>query len=335
MTKIPHDFDESGLTDRYLADELSVEDNRVLQEKFSQNPTLKEDLDHLRLLVSHPGRPPATYNASSRIQEIVSASESVSRKSNSALWVSRSSFWRNAMIAVAVTLVVVASMIIDPLAFRAADKSSVTLITTGKGERSTVKLPDGTTVTLNVESQLNIPVDFQSSRIINLDGEAFFHVTLSSNQPFQVRTGDITTTVLGTEFAVRSYSAEEVRVSVQSGKVSVAGVVLDANSMANIYGQDSVTVLRNANIAQQLSFVSGNLSIDYTPLRQASADLSRWYNIDIVFADSAVAELLFSADLPIGSVTDLVEILNLTLPVKTTLSGRVLTIASSPRGNTQ
>lgn len=328
MPDFKHDPLAHDQIDRYLADELSTSEIGVFLSALDHQPEVREQIRRLRAAVKSSDPSPPPYDADSLVRDIVSTACVVPQQPVASSMSGRS-IWRTTAISFAVAAAFIAAVVIGPFDISKTDESTVTLITTVKGERSTIKLPDGTTVDLNVESQLKVPEDFLSNRTVELKGEAYFNVTHSAKHHFEIITGDVTTKVLGTEFAIRSYPSEEVRVSVQSGKVSVAGVVLEANSIARIYNRDSVNVLRNVDLDNSFSFISGSLSIDYKPLKNAAMDLSRWYNIDIQFADSAAEQLHFSANLANGSVTDLIEILEFTLPVKATLSGKKLTIAFS------
>ena len=86
-----------------------------------------------------------------------------------------------------------------------------------------VKLPDGSTVILNEESELRYATSFgENIREVFLSGEAFFDIVHNPDIPFMVRTGSINTRVLGTAFNVEAWPGEsDIRVTVARGKVSV------------------------------------------------------------------------------------------------------------------
>jgi len=85
-----------------------------------------------------------------------------------------------------------------------------TRIVAGKGIRKKLRLPDGTLVWLNAESQLSYSSNFNKRKIrrVYLTGEAFFDVSHRSNRPFIVRTDKISVKVLGTAFNVQAYPRE-------------------------------------------------------------------------------------------------------------------------------
>jgi ferric-dicitrate binding protein FerR (iron transport regulator) len=90
-------------------------------------------------------------------------------------------------------------------------------------EQKTVTLADGSVVTLNSGSVLQVSPDFgEDSRKVSLTGEAYFEVAKDTARPFIVSTGVISTRVLGTAFNVQAYGNEEdLTVTVAEGKVSV------------------------------------------------------------------------------------------------------------------
>ncbi|MDR6197478.1 FecR domain-containing protein [Siphonobacter sp. SORGH_AS_0500] len=91
------------------------------------------------------------------------------------------------------------------------------------GKKTRLTLSDGSTVILNAASTIHYPKTFHSNvREIRLEGEAFFSVAHDSTKPFIVQTGELSTSVLGTEFNVSAYSpANQVTVSLHRGKVQV------------------------------------------------------------------------------------------------------------------
>jgi len=91
---------------------------------------------------------------------------------------------------------------------------------TGVGQQATVKLPDGSVVTLNTDSVLRTRAD-KDKRLLFLDrGQAFFKVAHDAKHPFVVAAGGRTVTALGTEFDVR-VGPRDFRVTLVQGKVRV------------------------------------------------------------------------------------------------------------------
>lgn len=88
------------------------------------------------------------------------------------------------------------------------------------GQKTVVRLSDGTKITLNGGSTLEYPIAFQDSvRLVRLSGEAFFEVARDTTKPFVINADRTSIRVLGTSFNLKAYENEENRVSVLSGKV--------------------------------------------------------------------------------------------------------------------
>ncbi|GAB3986127.1 FecR domain-containing protein [Spirosoma daeguense] len=99
------------------------------------------------------------------------------------------------------------------------------------GQKVQVKLPDGTQVWLNAQSRLRYATTFGNTdqRIVELEGEAYFDVAHDKQHPFIVRSGTISTRVLGTQFNVRAYADDpDIEVAVLSGKVRVSDAQRDS-----------------------------------------------------------------------------------------------------------
>ena len=73
------------------------------------------------------------------------------------------------------------------------------------GSRVSFNLPDGTRGWLNSGSTLKYALNFEESRKVELEGEAYFDVTPDKSHPFYVRTPEVQIRVLGTTFNLRAY----------------------------------------------------------------------------------------------------------------------------------
>ena len=79
------------------------------------------------------------------------------------------------------------------------------------GERKNIQLPDGTDVTLNAGSKIEINESFGvSTRDVYLEGEAFFDVKHNAKLPFIVHTPAMDVKALGTAFNVKAYLNEKI-----------------------------------------------------------------------------------------------------------------------------
>lgn len=175
---------------------------------------------------------------------------------------------------------------------------SSNVYTTRVGAIETVSLPDGSRLTLNTDSRLSTDMDANGRRLRLRQGEAFFEVAKDPLRPFVVEAGDKRIVAVGTAFSVRR-SGSEVRVVVSEGSVRVETAgraaevlqapLLDAGMIASTQG-DAVLVqtLSPVEIAQNLSWRTGQLVFRDTPMAEAVAEFNRYNTRKLVIEDPAV-----------------------------------------------
>ncbi|MFI5250445.1 MAG: FecR family protein, partial [Gemmatimonadales bacterium] len=89
---------------------------------------------------------------------------------------------------------------------------------TGRGQRLTVALLDGTRVTLAPDSRLTAPAGFgRTTREVTLDGKAYFDVVHDSLHPFTVIAAGERIRDIGTQFVVDAYTHDQTPGGAPSG----------------------------------------------------------------------------------------------------------------------
>lgn len=102
--------------------------------------------------------------------------------------------------------------------FLAVREVSTAKIATGYGETVTAALPDGSAITVNSSSRVEVDIDPGKREVRLASGEAIFDVAKDSDRPFTVVAGEHVVQAIGTVFSVR-YDSGEVNVSVLEGSV--------------------------------------------------------------------------------------------------------------------
>lgn len=160
------------------------------------------------------------------------------------------------------------------------------------GRKSIIKLPDGSTVNLNSDSHLSFPPRFSDSvRVVVLQGEAYFDVAKESNRPFIVKTLELYTKVLGTQFNVRAYGHETYEsIALLDGQVEVVGNTqeLEANQGILIAGE-KLKYNRSEKSYKKSPFDSENetgwkdgvLVFNNTNFNGFVTLIERWYGVQI------------------------------------------------------
>lgn len=162
--------------------------------------------------------------------------------------------------------------------------------TNPRGQKLIVSLEDGSTVKLNAESTIRYSTDFRNSRVVELEGEAFFEVKRDPAHPFVVKSQNLETTVLGTTFNIRSYPEEPMsKVSVASGKVQVATrnkkekVLLTKAQMIRHTGVNGLTEVLQADIRAELAWKDNMLVFENASFDKIEQELTRWFNVSFEY----------------------------------------------------
>ncbi|WP_020531978.1 FecR family protein [Flexithrix dorotheae] len=109
------------------------------------------------------------------------------------------------------------------------DKITFIEKTAEKGIKLTVQLSDGSKIKLNSGSKLIYPSVFaKGKREVQLIGEGYFEIAREESRPFEVKTGNLLTTVLGTKFSINGFDKKNITVALVSGSVRVEE--LDSNN---------------------------------------------------------------------------------------------------------
>jgi len=154
-----------------------------------------------------------------------------------------------------------------------------------------LQLPDGTAVTLNAGSILTYSEGFNvNSRDVVLHGEGLFDVTSGQDLSFRVYTGESMVEVTGTTFSV-SESDGMVKVEVMEGEVTLSCTDATATSLnqVNISRNQSGFMLSNNELVVRdglepntLSWKTGRLIFDETPLDSAFADIAHHFRKELL-----------------------------------------------------
>lgn len=171
-------------------------------------------------------------------------------------------------------------------------------ISNGKENFYSVKLPDGSIVTLSPGSKISYDSHFTNSdsRNVFLKGEATFEVAKDKEHPFLVFYKGVKTQVVGTKFTISSNN-NEVSVAVHEGKVKVSRMSeidmgkLDNGNVMLLPNQKAVfepenNLLKKAVVESPI--VLGNegdneFKFDNTPITTVFDKLEHAYKIRIVY----------------------------------------------------
>jgi transmembrane sensor len=160
-----------------------------------------------------------------------------------------------------------------------------------------VPLPDGSTVTLNTDSEIQSSIT-PTRRDVNLvRGEALFAVAHDSQRPFEVKARTTRVKALGTKFSVRLNIDHEVDVLMREGRVELESQSLPRQILiagdAAIVRVSAVETrkLDQEDVARRLAWTDGHLSFDGATLAEAVDEMNRYNHWQLKITDPAIAEL--------------------------------------------
>ena len=201
---------------------------------------------------------------------------------------------------------------------------------TARGQRLAVALPDGSSMQLDTATQLHVTLYRQRREVRLAHGEALFQVQAKQGQPFNVLSGPLTVTVVGTQFSVRNTVAHDgqLRVAVQHGHVRVAGARQDLVDLRAGQGVSSDAGGRLSEVASLApgsvaSWRNGRVTFDNVPLGAALAEFERYGDTGLAVRDPAVARLRIGGSFSLTQLDRFAAALPQLLPVHVVRDGAV------------
>ena len=285
------------LITRYLARQTSSDENERLATWVAQSSANEQTFEQLKAVwqaSQTPATPAETAAALRRVKARMTPPAAVLA---AAPTTRRWRMARPARVAAALCLVLLSAMISVYFYRQPAAPVAYQLRQTKAGEKQTVRLPDGSLVTLAPLSRLRYPAKFSAaSREVYLEGEAFFEVSKNPHRLFRVHSGSWVTQVLGTKFNVSAVrGASQTAVSLVEGKVQVFDKqehYLLAPGQQLLADRATGRIYRQAfNKAKVTAWRSNKLVFQNEKLGDVAGQIERLYGVKLVFADAATAEV--------------------------------------------
>lgn len=205
------------------------------------------------------------------------------------------------------------------------------------GKVLAIVLPDSSEIWLNSGSSLSFPKHMKesSTRMVRLNGEAFFNVRRDPAHPFIVQSQQIRTTVLGTSFNINAWPERKAEVTVMTGKVAVSReqggkgsepLYLLPNQKAvysrlqNQLSMEQVTEAEAAN-----AWIDGRMIFNQLPLASVFEIMERKYKVNIQ-TNHAFTGCKLTARFGNISLAEVMATLEITLGIQYTIKGQTVFI---------
>lgn len=159
----------------------------------------------------------------------------------------------------------------------------------------TQNLPDGSSVTLNSNSQISYPSHFSGGqRLVQLSGEGFFKITPDKTKPFIIKIKTVTVSVVGTSFNVKNIKGK-TEVIVETGIVKVNShgkqVLLHPGQKVIADENSNDLIIRETRGSLYNYYITRSLICDRTPLYELVDKLNQVYGSNVQIANKQLHDL--------------------------------------------
>jgi transmembrane sensor len=207
-------------------------------------------------------------------------------------------------------------------------------VETPKGRQFQLVLEDGTKVWLNAASSIRFPVAFVGKqRIVEITGEAYFEVAKNKQKPFQVMCNGAMVEVLGTHFNINAYADEEtMNTTLLEGSVKVVKgseqKIIKPGEQAQIHNDGSLHTMANINVDEVVAWKNNSFLFDNTDVKKLMRQLSRWYDVDVVFKGTTSEPLTFNGTISrYATLSTVLKMLESTGDVKLSIEGKRIIVS--------
>jgi len=195
-------------------------------------------------------------------------------------------------------------------------------------------LSDGSRVWLNAASSLRYPTSFSGNeRKVEITGEAYLEVAHNPTMPFIVSKGNTSIKVIGTHFNIKAYDDESsLNVTLLKGSVSVTAKgsqqpkVIKPGEQAQVNKNGSIEVSNSVDLNEVMAWKNGVFSFKNADIGRIMREVSRWYDVDVVF-EKPVEEKFYAEVSRNIKVSTLLEMLEATKAVHFKIEGRLISVA--------
>jgi transmembrane sensor len=288
-----------------LKGKLSVEESKELDQWLTQNDSHQKQYDEVEAVWKHTGKftlAPAIDSTAEwdRLNKSLKKREEKRTHTIAASWVLRA--------AASIAFIILCSYFIY-ISF--AGNEVVTYASTSMIE--SMKLPDGSVVTLNKDTRISYHENFENNRSIDLQGEAFFDVERDPDHPFIVNTSTAKVRVLGTSFNVNAKTARETRLYVASGVVRFSSPD-EVTSMEFKKGESGSFSSESKKLATNIAvnpiaWKDKVLIFNNTPLSEVFISLEEYFDEDFVVPQS-LADCRLTAEFEDPGLKEVLDVLD-------------------------
>lgn len=209
------------------------------------------------------------------------------------------------------------------------------LVSTGRGERANIILPDGSKVMLNSQSRLSyMPVNYnKKERQVHFEGEAYFQVSKNKACPFLIDAKGLTVKVLGTIFNLRVRdTSNKSELTLEEGSVLLSSVrtgksvILKPNQKAVLNQVDGeITVVRDEAVQQASAWKHGDMIFKNTPLANVLESIQENYGVEFrIEGKDQPSDDSFTGTITTSDLNEVLDVLEKIYHLKAIVKGKIV-----------
>ncbi len=202
---------------------------------------------------------------------------------------------------------------------------------TENGQKSSITLPDGSTIHLNSGSRIIYSSNFnKKDRNIELDGEAYFEVAKNTRLPFIVHAKEMDVTALGTKFNVKAYGGDNrITATLVQGciRTDAGGQTKTISPSTRVCYDITSKTMKAEKINSTetaTAWLENRIIFDEESLEEIAGTLTRMYNVDIAFMDDRCRSIQYSGLVRNNSLDNILNLITTAAPVRYRINGNTI-----------
>ena len=216
----------------------------------------------------------------------------------------------------------------------------VDAMVTEVGQQRVSVLPDGTRVTLNTNTRIEVNYDEHARRVRLIRGEAWFEVAKNATWPFLVSVDGEIVRALGTSFIVRRDGTQGISVTLVEGRVSITPIDQKAEpgeaqvlapGQRLVLSEHSTSAVDRPDLTRVTAWRHGRVEFDATSLDDAAAEMNRYSKTRIILADADLARLSVGGVFRAGDSEEFVRIVTSAFGLRADRQGRDIVLSEASR----
>lgn len=304
----------------YLSGKATAEERRKLDDWVKQSTDNDRYYQEIRNVwqVMHPAFTPSEINVFEAEKKVLANIATTKRNIARTLII----YWQRMAAVLVIPLLIICTYLFLEKDNGVYDAIEYQEVKSPHGTFSEVRLPDGTNVWLNGGSTLKYPLTFRKGeRDVFLSGEGYFEVHSDKENPFIVKTDQITLRATGTAFNVEAYGSDSITaVTMVNGKIDVAfgnssPVAMVPGERASFNNLTKQCLIAKTDSYKWYAWKDGLMIFRDDPLSYVFKRLGLTFNVNIELKNPSLANAPYRATFEYESLDEILRLLEMSAPL--------------------